>query len=221
LPASEQASAASVDVRGKVITTYVAHAVVEAMAALSDGDVLEVVTDPYPAMEPDLSAWARMSGNRLVHLEKEDGFYRFYFERGTTDAGAKRLAIVLGADGLEQLLTPLGMALAAQLSGIDVHIYFMGPAVHLLESGFEASLGGLSAPFSGFARDGLADAGHVPVAEKLTQLHALGATFYMCAPSADHFGVDPTNLGHTGVVLAEYITFMEVMIDADAQFFVQ
>ena len=73
-----------------------------------------------------------------------------------------KLAMVISDPGLEQLLSPLGFALAAALEGIDVHLYVQGPAVRLLTRGFRERLPGLKRPFSRFARAGLDRAGHVP-----------------------------------------------------------
>jgi tRNA 2-thiouridine synthesizing protein A len=47
------------------------------------GEVLEVIaTDP--GSKPDLSAWARMTGNELVSLDEEEGnpkVYKFHLRR--------------------------------------------------------------------------------------------------------------------------------------------
>lgn len=47
------------------------------------GEVLELLaTDP--GSKPDISAWARMTGNELVSLDEEDGnpkVYKFYLRR--------------------------------------------------------------------------------------------------------------------------------------------
>jgi len=44
-----------------------------------------------------------------------------------------------------------------------------GPAVRILAQGFSTKLSGLSWPFSWFARDGLAKAGHLPPQDKLAR----------------------------------------------------
>lgn len=47
------------------------------------GEVLELIaTDP--GSKPDISAWARMTGNELVSLDEEEGnpkVYKFYLRR--------------------------------------------------------------------------------------------------------------------------------------------
>ena len=47
------------------------------------GEVIELVaTDP--GSKPDISAWARMTGNELVRLDEENGdpkVYKFYLKR--------------------------------------------------------------------------------------------------------------------------------------------
>jgi predicted peroxiredoxin len=129
--------------------------------------------------------------------------------------------MVLSNPGLEELLSPLGFALAAALSGVEVHIYFQGPAVKVLTNDFREHLHGLSRPFSGFAREDLAAAGHVPPHEKLQQLHELGARFYLCGGSMAHFGVTAADVIFGDVRIAEYFTFIEVMTKADIHIVLQ
>ena len=83
--------------------------------------------------------------------------------------------------------------------------------------GFQARLHGPGRPFSRFARTGLEKAGHVAPDEKLRQLQALGGVLYACGPSLQHFHIHPDRLAFDGVVVCEYLTFMEVMQQADVQ----
>jgi len=46
------------------------------------------------------------------------------------------LAIVISKPGLEELLSPLGFALAGACAGWNVSIYFQGPAVSVLQTNF-------------------------------------------------------------------------------------
>lgn len=131
------------------------------------------------------------------------------------------LAAVISSAGLEELLSPLGFALAAALSGTRVHLYFQGPAVRVLTKGFKARLPGLNRPFSGFARRGLARVGHVSPQQKLRQLRELGAQLYICGPSMEHFRVKKSDLVFDDVMVGEYLTFMEVMNETDIHFFPQ
>jgi predicted peroxiredoxin len=87
--------------------------------------------------------------------------------------------------------------------------------------GFTEKLHGPGRPFSRFARAGLAKAGHIPAQEKIGQLLALGARLYICGPSMQHFKVAKTDLAFDGVTIAEYLTFMEIMANADIHVFVQ
>ncbi|MBF0202223.1 MAG: DsrE family protein [Desulfamplus sp.] len=131
------------------------------------------------------------------------------------------LAVVISNPGLEELLSPLGFALGAALGGIDVYIYFQGPAIKVLKSDFKEKLRGINWLFSGFARDGLSAIGHIPPQEKLKQLKELGTHFYACSPSMDHFGVNKNDLIFDNVIMAEYLTFMEIMNNADIHMLLQ
>ena len=55
----------------------------------------------------------------------------------------------------------------------------------------------------------------------LRQLRSLGAKFYACGPSMDHFNVPRDKIVFPDVPVVEYLTFMTVMRDADVQLFVQ
>ena len=188
---------------------------------MDEGDALRIVTSDFEPIGTDLKAWGRMTGNGVTVEEKDGATVTYEVSKGHETRRRHRVALVVSEDGLEQLLSPLGFALAAALSGSDVHIYFQGPAVRVLKCGFQERLQGLSRPFSRFARHGLANAGHVAAQEKVVQLHQLGAHVYVCGPSMEHFGVKKADLIFDDAIIAEYFTFIEVMEKADIHIFVQ
>ena len=55
--------------------------------------------------------------------------------------------------------------------------------------------------------------------EKLRQLQALGGRLYACGPTLGHFKVDPDRLAFDGVIVCEYLTFMEIMLQSDMQLY--
>lgn len=132
----------------------------------------------------------------------------------------RRFAAVISNAGLEELLSPLAFALAAALEGVDVSQCFQGPAVRVLSRGFVDRLSGPNRPFSRFARTGLNAIGHLPAQQKIAQLQSLGAHIYVCGPSMEHFNPHPDDLAFNDVVIAEYLTFMEVMANADIHLYV-
>ena len=136
-------------------------------------------------------------------------------ERGEPERSGHSLAAVISDDGLFELLSPLGFALAAALEGHDVSLYFQGPAVRVLAKGYTPKMHGLSRPFSRFPRSGLAKAGHIGPQEKIDQLLELGARLYACGPSMEHFRVSADDLAFEGVTISAYLTFMEQMGRAD------
>jgi predicted peroxiredoxin len=75
------------------------------------------------------------------------------------------------------------------------------------------------APFSSFARRGLAQAGHPPPQEKLRQLRALGARLYACGPSMEHFRVSKEDLLFDDVHVSAYPTFAAKLEEASVQIF--
>ena len=218
---SETHANRSIDMRGKTITPFIVYYTVKNLKDMQEGEVLEVNTDKFEAIENDINAWTRMTGNQLVKLETGGNYQRYYIKKVTTDRPEKRLAMIISNPGLEHLLSPLGLALSAALTGTDVYLYFQGPAARVLKKNFKAKLSGIQKPFSSFARNQMARAGHLPPQDKLQQLKELGARFYICGGSMEPFGVRKSDLIFDDVIVAEYLTFLEVMDKADIQVFLQ
>lgn len=203
------------DARGRNVTTFVVYEATQRLDRLSEGETLEILTDDFEPFGPDIAAWCQAAGHRLVESESTDEGLRFLVEKGPPRTTDKRLAMVISADGLEELLSPLGFALAAALEGIEVHLYFQGPAVHVLARGFRPKLRGWWRPFSRFAAAQMSKTGHIPAQDKLEQLRSLGARLYACGPSMEHFKVARDEFIFDDIRLVEYLTFMRVMAQAD------
>jgi predicted peroxiredoxin/TusA-related sulfurtransferase len=210
----------TLDMRGKMITTFILYGVVSKLEGMKEGDVLEVLADAFEPIESDIRAWCRMTGNGLNSVEKAPDGETYYIQKRASKDREHTLALIISDPGLEELMSPLGFALGAALSGTEVAIYFQGPAVRVLKRGFKAKLKGIGRFFSSFAERGMASAGHVPPQDKLRQLQELGAQLYICGPSMEHFGVNKAELAFQEVVMAEYLTFIEVMHRADTQIYV-
>ncbi len=211
----------SIDMRGKTITPFILYYVVKNLKDMQEGEIIEVNTDKFEAIENDINAWSRMTGYSLVEMETGDTYQRYYIKKVNIKKREKKLAMIISDPGLEKLLSPLGLALSAALSGTDVYIYFQGPAVRVLKKNFKAKLSGIQKPFSSFARKEMAKAGHLPPQDKLEQLKELGARIYICGGSMDPFGVKKSDLIFDDVIIAEYLTFLEIMDSADIQIFLQ
>ena len=211
----------TLDVRGKSITTYIAYQAADALRGMDDGSVLELRTDAAEAIDNDMRAGCEATGNRLLSTEHDGTSTLYQIEKRSAPPRSRTLAMVVSDAGLEELLSPLAFALAAALEGTGVSIYFQGPAVRVLTRDFKAQLHGLSRPFSRFARRGMERTGHVSPQEKIAQLRQLGAHLYICGPSMQHFRVSKDELAYDDVIVAEYLTFMAVMEQADTQIFVQ
>ena len=209
----------SLDRRDTTITVLAVFDADAELEQMREGEVLELVTDDYEPFERDIAAWCDATGHRLLSSAVERRGRRFLIEKGYPKPVDKSFAMVISADGLEELLSPLGFALAAALDGMEVHLFFQGPAVRVLEEGFQPKLKGWARPFSRIAARQMARGGHLPPQEKLHQLRHLDARFYVCGPSAQHFKVDPSRLIFDDLPLVEYLTFMAVMERADVQIY--
>ena len=201
----------SIDMRGKTITPFILYHTVKSLKDMQEGEILEVNTDKFEAIENDINAWSRMTGNRLLEMETGDNYQRYFIEKVNIKKSERKLAMIISDPGLEKLLSPLGLALSAALSGTDVYLYFQGPAVRVLKKNFKAKLSGIQKPFSSFARKEMAKAGHLPPQDKLEQLKELGARIYICGGSMDPFGVKKSELIFDDVIVAEYLTFLEII----------
>ncbi len=211
----------SIDMRGKTITTYILFDALEKLEKMKEGEILEINTDRFEEIENDIESWSRMTSHDLVQSETGDNYQRFYIKKGQVVKNEKKFAIIISDPGLENLLTPLGLSLSAAIRGDDVNIIFQEPAVRVLKKGYRGKLKGIWKPFSVFARNGMVKIGHIPPQDKLVQLKKLGANFYLCGPSMQHFGVKKDELIFDDVMIAEYFTFLEIMSKADVHIFLQ
>ena len=142
--------------RGKTITTFIAYQAAGQLAALADGQTLELITDAGEDIDNDIRAWCQAVGQELVSAGSTDGTSTYVIRKPPARRAGPRLAAVISDPGLQELLSPLGFALAAALEGAEVSLYFQGPAVRVLAKGFTEKLHGPARPFSRFARAGLA-----------------------------------------------------------------
>jgi predicted peroxiredoxin/TusA-related sulfurtransferase len=210
----------TIDHRGRTITTFVIYDASITLQAMEKGELLEIVTDDFAPFRADIAAWCAATGSRLIETKPTQGDLSFLVEKGPAVVKDSKLAMVISDDGLEELLSPLGFALGAALEGIEVSLYFQGPAVRVLAKGFKTRLKGWARPFSRFAATGLAKAGHIAPQEKLRQLHTLGAEIYACGGSLDHFKVKAEDFIFDDIPVVEYLTFMAVMEDANVQLYI-
>src|SRR3974390_2863287 len=132
--AMTQVAAAELDLRGKSITTYVVFDAAARLATMAEGEVLEFLTDDYEPFRHDVTAWCEAAGHELLSTQSTP--LGLKFQKGPAKATCGSLAVVLSSDGLEELLSPLGFALAAALERMEVHLYAQGPAVRVLAPGF-------------------------------------------------------------------------------------
>jgi predicted peroxiredoxin/TusA-related sulfurtransferase len=205
----------TVDARGTHISTHLLYEVVEELTTLKEGDTLELIADDFTALDTDIRSWCGVTGHHLVDSRPIGGGVRYVIRKGDPVPTAHRMAVVVSSHRLEDLLSPLGFAVAAALEDLEVSIFFQGPAVHVLEWGFTPQLKGWRRAFSPFARRKLERIGHDHPHEKLRQLRELGGTIYACGPSLEQFKIAESDLVFEHVIIAEYATFVGEMDGAD------
>lgn len=150
------------DYSGKKITACILNEVVQQLKEIKKGETIEIKVDNYQAIDNDLSAWSRITENPIEIIESKTNFKIYQLEKKEDIISNKKFALIISDKGLEELLSPLVFSWAAAISGMEVHIYFQGPAVKVLKNGFKEKLKGFSSIFSGFARKGLSKIGHIP-----------------------------------------------------------
>lgn len=219
-PTEGRLSATEIDGRGRSISTAILYELVSVLRDLAPGGRCTIVTDALPAVDSDIRAWCRTTGHELVGTEEDGTERRYTIVKAERPRVGPSWALVISDAGLEELLSPLGFALAAALGGRRVSLYFQGPAVRVLTKSFKERLKGWHrAPFSRFARRGLERAGHPSPHQKLWQLSELGAQLYICGPSMEHFKVNREDLLFGDAAIAAYPSFVEEMEKAGVQIY--
>jgi TusA-related sulfurtransferase len=150
---------AVVDARRLTITTAIAWALHEQFASLDVGDEIELETDPFPAIVPDLEAWCRARGHELFEVWRNGRSWRLTLRKGAPRRNEDRVAVVVSSDGLTELLLPLGFALAAALGGAQVSVHGgdvagRRAAVHLTIAFLLGLAGGVTSPRRGWQQRG-------------------------------------------------------------------
>lgn len=218
---TEQTVVSVVDGRGRSVSTAILYEAARTIRDLAPGALIKVRANALPAVDSDIRAWCRTTGHELVGVEEAVGAREYTVRRTAKVHEQPAWAIVISNPGLEELLSPLGFALAAALGGSQVSLYFQGPAVRVLTRSFSEKLPGWKRPFSAIARRGLDRAGHPPPHAKLGQLADLGARIYICGPSMEHFKIRTDELLFADVKIAAYPTFVEQMNAAGVHVFLQ
>ncbi len=178
------------------------------------------MTDEFEPFEHDIEAWCARRGHVLRESERTAEGHRFVIQKGSAARPGTSLAMVISVAGLEELLSPLGFALGAALEGVDVHLYFQGPAVKVLTDGFQPRLKGWGRPFTRFAASGMAESGHIPAREKLDQIRQLGGRVYLCGGSIPYYKVNKEDVIYPDVPVIEYLSFVPIMERADIQLYI-
>ncbi|MDH3190993.1 MAG: DsrE family protein, partial [Acidimicrobiia bacterium] len=158
----------------------------------------------------DLRAWCEATGNHLLDVN-DAGDYRIYVvEKGVPLSVVHRLALVISSPDHDHLEAPLSLALAAGLEGVQVSIFFEGPAVTILTAGFGATK---PRRWFGPRRRSSAAEAHA----RVRQIHDLGGDLYACERALGEFEISPHDLAFERVIHGEYLTFLPVMEAADIQ----
>jgi predicted peroxiredoxin len=203
---------------GKNTSAFIINSLSIILDSAAIDDYLDFKVDKHDAIDNDLATWSQISGNKLILIERTELHQTYRVVKKKESLSGKRLALMVSEEGKEELISPIGLAWAAALSGMDVDIYFQGPAVKVLDRGYEESFNRSDKIFNGAARNGLDEIGHISTREKIEELHRLGARFYVCEPSMNYFKIKRSRLFLTEITMTEHQIFMQIVADADIRF---
>ena len=188
----------AVDMRGKAITTFIACTAARRLAEVAEGEALQLLTDAGDAIDNDIRAWYRATRQELVSTERSDSTCRYVI-------ATQSLAVFPGTGGTRPDQRPHGETARRNCTG-KLH----GETARA-DAGPSAGSPGPGSPRPGTFRH----------RKGSSQLQTPGARLHLCGPSMQHFRVARSDLAFDDVTIAEYLTLMEVMANADIYVFVQ
>ncbi len=101
-PVVMQTVTATLDLQSKTITTFIAHEVQGRLDEMEIGDVLEVVSDTFEAIAPDIRAWSRMTGHKIKAHQIDGDHQTIQIEKGYDRQVAVPLAMIISDAGLDE-----------------------------------------------------------------------------------------------------------------------
>jgi len=197
------------DLRGTGLTTEIVARAINRLEVMSAGEALSIQVDAEEAIDNDLRSWCEATGNHLIRVEDVEESRIYVIEKGISMSVVHRLALVISSPEHDHLEAPLSLSLAAALEGVDVSIFFEGPAVRLLAAASEVG----SRLWFRRARSRTLSEAHA----RLQQIHDLGGHLYASERALAEFGLAGETLAFDRVTHAEYLTFLPVMEEADIQ----
>ena len=178
--------------------------------SMPHGEVLSLKVDAGEAIDNDLRAWCEATGNHLIRVDDFGDTCVYHVEKGVPVSVVHRMALVLSAADHRHIVTPLSLAQAAALEGVNVSIFFEGDAVSILTHRYVAD-----GPHRWRRR--LGRAARAEAHQQVGQIHALGGDLYACDRAMTGHGLTRADLAFDGVTRAEYLTFLPIMEEADIQ----
>ena len=198
-------TAPAIDVRGTHTSTDVLERIIEGLEEVAVGDAITVLTDDFEGIGTDVHSWAEVTGHEVSAVTEEDAVL-YTIRKAEPRLTAERMVIVVTGDRPDELDTPIGLARAALLEGLDVSVFFRDHGVRVLSKFFM--------PRRGLSARLLRRRAPHPHSE-VFRLFDHGAHIYACAISMENHGMTPDDLLFDNITVAEYATLVKVMQEAD------
>ena len=198
-------TAPGIDARGVHASTDILERTIEGLEEVAVGEAISVLTDDFEAIDTDVRSWAQVTGHD-VKAVVEDHSVLYTIVKAEARPTAQRMVVVVSGDGAQELETPIGVARAALLEGLDVSVFFREKSVRVLSKFF--------APRRRL-RERMARTRTPHPHSDVFRLFDHGAHIYACGLSMEEHGVTPDDLLFDNITVAEYATLVAIMKEAD------
>ena len=201
-------TAPAIDARGVHASTDILERIIEGLEEVPVGESVTVLTDDFEAIDTDVRSWSQVTGHEVKAVVEQDAVL-YTIRKAEPRAVAQRMAVLVSGDKPEQLETPIGVARAALLEGMEVSVFFRERGVRVLSKFFM--------PRRPVTQRLLRRRSPHPHGE-VFRLFDHGAHIYACGLSMEEHGMTPDDLLFDNITIAEYATLVRVMQEADIHF---
>jgi len=200
-------TAPGIDARGVHASTDILERIIEGLDEVPVGEAISVLTDDFEAIDTDVRSWAQVTGHEVKAVAEEDSVL-YTIVKAEPRPTAERLVVVVSGDRSEELETPIGVARAALLEGLEVSVFFRHSSVRVLSRFFMPRRR---------LRDRMARRRSPHPHGEVFRLFDHGARIYACGLSMEEHGITPDDLLFDNIKVAEYATLVAIMKEADIQ----
>ncbi|EKD12766.1 uncharacterized protein L3040_006918 [Drepanopeziza brunnea f. sp. 'multigermtubi'] len=194
------------------------------LASLNPEDIAELVIRNNKGLFRDVCIWCERTGNDMIASEHAndnlDVHCLIQKGEGMSLSGRRKMVVVVGTAELEKAVGVLEKALGGAVMGMEVLIWFEGSGVRIVREGYRPLVGGVFGRLWTRAVEGcLRKMGRPLPREAINILEELGASFFVCGPSLERFGVREEELSVKNFELGSIVMLVDMLDKADVALF--